>query len=396
MKTMSARFKIVTPMFLGDANQESTEVRSPSIKGALRFWWRALRWTDIRRCIPNDAKALRALHQKEKTLFGGEASYNSKGVPEYGQGCFLLSVENEENLNAEPPLRSREFNPGNGHQYLLGQGLWHFRDRLMRHPLAQRQFTLKVLFKPNTDSEHQKEIARAVLLFGLLGGLGSRMRRGFGSVSISEWNIKEILPDFEYSIPNNVSEYIDTLEKLFADLPVELPPFTAFSKRTRVDISKTGRDALSLLNEVGEELQLYRSYGKDGKVNGQKAERNFHCDHDNAEAAAEGRMIQEIPKRTVFGLPHNYFFSSTKKKLDIDASNTERARRGSPLFIHIHEFSDNDYIAVQSLFEAQFLPECDRVKIGDRRRPQELPAVVDWSVITEYLDRFPERKQAQL
>ncbi|HPU57120.1 MAG TPA: type III-B CRISPR module RAMP protein Cmr1, partial [Verrucomicrobiota bacterium] len=45
MKTLTATYRIVTPMFLGGANPESqAELRISSIKGALRFWWRALMW----------------------------------------------------------------------------------------------------------------------------------------------------------------------------------------------------------------------------------------------------------------------------------------------------------------------------------------------------------------
>ncbi|WP_418647823.1 type III-B CRISPR module RAMP protein Cmr1 [Thauera butanivorans] len=37
---------IVTPMFLGGENHEvdHTQMRNASLKGALRFWWRALNW----------------------------------------------------------------------------------------------------------------------------------------------------------------------------------------------------------------------------------------------------------------------------------------------------------------------------------------------------------------
>lgn len=40
--TITATFEIVTPMFLGDADQKATSIRPTAIKGALRFWWRAL------------------------------------------------------------------------------------------------------------------------------------------------------------------------------------------------------------------------------------------------------------------------------------------------------------------------------------------------------------------
>ncbi len=42
MTVITATYRVVTPMFIGDADQKATSLRPPSIKGALRFWWRAL------------------------------------------------------------------------------------------------------------------------------------------------------------------------------------------------------------------------------------------------------------------------------------------------------------------------------------------------------------------
>ena len=41
-----ATYRITTPMFCGEANQQA-EFRLPSFKGVLRFWWRAIKWTRI-------------------------------------------------------------------------------------------------------------------------------------------------------------------------------------------------------------------------------------------------------------------------------------------------------------------------------------------------------------
>ncbi len=44
MTVINATYRIVTPMFIGNAEQKADSVRPPAIKGALRFWWRALNW----------------------------------------------------------------------------------------------------------------------------------------------------------------------------------------------------------------------------------------------------------------------------------------------------------------------------------------------------------------
>ena len=39
---IEATYRVVTPMFCGGAGAGSAELRMPSFKGVLRFWWRAL------------------------------------------------------------------------------------------------------------------------------------------------------------------------------------------------------------------------------------------------------------------------------------------------------------------------------------------------------------------
>lgn len=58
--TVTATFEIVTPMFLGNSDQKATAIRPTSIKGALRFWWRAM----------NGDLSLTELAKKEARLFG--------------------------------------------------------------------------------------------------------------------------------------------------------------------------------------------------------------------------------------------------------------------------------------------------------------------------------------
>ena len=61
-------------MFLGGASPQelADNIRPPSIKGALRFWWRALNWQRVYRGDSDAQKrsALNDLHQLEAELFG--------------------------------------------------------------------------------------------------------------------------------------------------------------------------------------------------------------------------------------------------------------------------------------------------------------------------------------
>ena len=153
MKTLEARFKICTPMFLGGAEPQHTEgLRTASIKGALRFWWRALNWQRCAALHPDDtAAALRALHAHEARLFGIAA--DDKKPPSGGQGVFLLEVH-AQNVRATPRPFGASFD--GGVLYLLGMGLGSFSDgnHCTRSALAAGgTFGVRLLFRPNSATE---------------------------------------------------------------------------------------------------------------------------------------------------------------------------------------------------------------------------------------------------
>jgi CRISPR-associated protein Cmr1 len=375
MKQEEFKFQIVTPMFLGGADQQAEGIRPASIKGALRFWWRALNWA---RCWQagnqNNEQALRLLHADEARLFGVSASEAGGG-----QGVFLMSVTQEKTPKIEQP-----FTPmAPGQLYLLGMGLATFKEggKCLRNALNKGgTFTLKLAFHPKASAADTQQVKDAVRAFELLGALGSRARHGLGSVA----------PTTAMSR----ADYVTAVKALLQPTLVATTeaPFTAFSSRSSVDMSATGADALKLLDAVGREQQLHRSYGQGGKVNGQLAERNFADDHDLILDATQGKAPRNAPARAVFGLPHNYFFSSTKGKADVNyAPGGQEGRRASPLLLHIHPVSDGGYVAIHTLMPAQFLPTGGQIRIKTKSS-FDVPANPNWQVLHGYLDRFQHRE----
>ena len=379
MQIIEAEFTIVTPMFIGDANQEAHDVRPPSLKGALRFWWRALNWGRMLAAEGGDtANALSALHNREAELFGLAASDKTGG-----QGVFLLTLKQA--VKAE----NQGFGNMSGAQlYLLGQGLGSFKgsNHTTRSALTSGTFSASLLFRPATKVDDRHSVAEALFAFGLLGGLGSRARHGMGSVSLTGWQGEG------FDLPQDRAAYATAIRALLASLSDTLPPFTAFSRQSRIDISAENHDPLKLLSTVGNELQMYRSFGQNGKVAGQPAERNFTPDHDLMQSATNGERISRAPVRSVFGLPHNYFFSSTKGKADINyAPDGTDARRASPLLLHIHRFSDGKCLAVHILLPATFLPEGAQIRIKSKTN-SKVSFTPDWKVLHTFLNRFKTKE----
>lgn len=370
-------------MFLGGADQSAKTIRPASIKGALRFWWRALNWS---RCLAtnnhDEILALRSLHDQEARLFGIAASDHAGG-----QGVFLLQVCDQDIAFAE-----QAFNPlGSGQLYLLGQGLATFKNgnSCLRNAIKENgHFTVKLIFRPTTSDQDIQGIRDALLLFGLLGALGSRARHGLGSVAITKWSGPK-------KIAQTAQEYKNLLAGLLTDTQSNAePPFTAFSHLSRIDLSKTDANALKLLNVVGMEQQMYRSYGSKGnfgnthKVNGKEAEQNFADDHHLVLDATRGQHIDRAPERVVFGLPHNYYFSSPTAQAYVNyAPEGKDGRRSSPLMLHIHPIG-GQFVAVHTLLPAKFLPDLAQIRIEARGSHSNVNSAPDWQVLHDYLNRF--------
>ena len=257
------------------------------------------------------------------------------------------------------------------------------------HAVPNQSFDVLARFKPGTSIADTQEIVDTFKLFGLLGALGSRARHGMGSVALTALNVDGVAS----AVPDTKEQYVKVLSDLMggANAP-GLPPFTAFSRHTKIDISSAAPDALRLLEKVGATQQHYRLWGKDGKVNGQAARRLFKDDHDLMYKAAGGETIKTVPDRAVFGLPHNYFFSSSKKKADVNVrlssgGKTEDTRRASPLLLHIHPFAGStEFGAVHALLPALFLPQQGGIAVNRQR--EVLPVRPKWSVIYNYLTEY--------
>ena len=386
MKTIKATYQIVTPMFIGDADGNATSLRPPSIKGALRFWWRALNWGKFQKIASTNEKALQKLYEKESRLFGAAATDDGGG----GQGCFLLKLDAKK---VKPLEKSALPEALTEHQYLLGQGLYDHKKGYLRNALNMDKFSVYLYFHPKTSQDNRESIARCLLFLGLLGGLGSRVHRGFGALSIQK------LEGSAFTIPQNLSSYKTLFEELKSDLIQPLPPFTAFSKEMRLDYTLEAADILkdnaesawSLLAQAGKEMLLYRSYGRNGKVVGVKAERNFENDHDLIQDVLNRKTVTKHPERVVFGLPHNYFFSSSKKSLEVHGKDEKAKRRASPLFIHPHIFPDGSVKLFQLLLPAIFLPNGSKIELAPKERgnnSQLFNVNVDYQHIHKYMDRL--------
>jgi len=266
--------------------------------------------------------------------------------------------------------------------------------QLHRSCINEKQtFTVKLLFRNGMVPS----LRDALIAFGMLGGLGSRSRHGLGSVALVK--IREYGED-TWVVPQTADEYRTTLMQLIKTCCTSqsVPPCSAFSGHSRIDNLLVASNPYDALDMFGKAMLLYRSWGRHGQVLGASSEKRFQDDHDWFRNAATFRNNNPEfhPKRVVFGLPHNYW-----QHPDTHITPENHERRSSPLLFHVHPV-DTQFVGVTVLLKSQFLPTEEKINAGGKM----VPAEIDWSVITNFLDgkvgnpplsgaadRFPSKTQ---
>lgn len=209
MRTITFTCELLTPLFMYGADQQTPELRPSGIKGALRFWWRAIQ-------AEQDCRILR---EKEASIFGAADE-------KFGRSKLIIEIQGDKLTTGS--LKESDFNEvvkrkiqkGNGYgrnayqsiiRY-LGYGPIQFRDANSCF-LPGSNFLMKLSIQ--NDAISDEELVKIVHLMGLFGGLGSRTRNGFGrfiTTSNPEQRLTELLKDL--SGPDS-----------------ELPAYTAFSNQ---------------------------------------------------------------------------------------------------------------------------------------------------------------------
>ncbi|MGI5823593.1 MAG: type III-B CRISPR module RAMP protein Cmr1 [Dethiobacteria bacterium] len=384
-----ATYRVTTPLFMGGAEPNvNVELRPPTLKGLLRFWFRAVALPKLKK--PGAVKNL------EEDIFGSTKK----------QSSFLLGLHEQNDL----PVMNTGENWRNCHGLLyLGRGVVQEKripggrkTEIQVRPYFKPggSFTVRIQAKKDAPEDLAFFLPLSLQALGLFGAAGARSRKGFGSLSLESliYNNEETW-EKPATVEKLKEQQKELLQKINLDkADVSLPEYTAFSGQSRVWIANTGSDACRLLNDIGYEILRYRSYGRKDQGNHilpdqSAAEQVFADDHDLILDFCKGKQINTHPRRVVFGLPHNYFFISTRDKVDIAPANKDYNRRASPLFIHIHALGKNNYAAVLTLLPATFLPVNEKIRITASNRRSgmfntvEVACNEDYCNITDFMDR---------
>jgi CRISPR-associated protein Cmr1 len=345
MKQITFTLRTLTPLFLAGADQTTAELRAPTFRGLMRYWYRAL----IGGMVGANERSLSQVMEAETAVFGATDTRSTVAIRIFdvserpkefiertainiagkwqatGKGYLLWSM-----------TRSGKVERGN-----LKPARWFFPP--------DTTFRLTISAPSDDDTGFKQAIAAFWLLINL-GGVGSRSRRCAGSIVVSQ-PVENNTTDLSFETSANVEELsgklhdgIKAARRLYSLSSSPIGGDASFDalahNACRIWILQDGKRCWSTpedaMRDIGESLQDYRA------------------------------SVTPLWMRRIFGLPLK----------DVD----NRARRASPLLLRIIELQNKQYVGIAVLFKTI----------------SKDVAIKDYSLIEKWLDTFAGKVEVTL
>lgn len=289
MREAVFEFQFLTPALLAGADQQSAEMRIPSLRGALRWWTRTLLDAD-----------------SEEEYFGCV-----KGQDCRSSSVILRLLRSNKSVLTSQTAQSLT---GNKFDYFL----WPIQEASRRAVLREgSRFKISCTVKRDRD-EIEDRIIKAFLLFG---SLGTRSRRAYGSV----WPISASFDGEPWHIPTTSEELTAEADTWFSE------------KGTLIKLSNAKRTYKEAITVCSDLLKHFRC-GK--SMNGVSASYWGQCDHDLVEKKS-GHVF-----RAALGLPLVQGYRPSEKrpqKTTLSYSVEGIERLASPLLFKVAKL-DGGYV----------------------------------------------------
>jgi len=233
--------ELLTPAFVSGAIQKTVELRSASVRGLLRWWWRA----SVGGANTSPAQLL----QEEARIFGSaQQGVKSQVVVEVRAGKL-------QEIN-----RGRSLRPsGIRFTYRAGtrEGTADILPYLAYGPVLIRpalapgsSFTVRLSWPPGALEQPQiQQLVRAACAWVTLGGIGARSRKGFGQ--LEKKSLRGSSPALDQNAKNWWSQARQEWLRDGAPLGSSLPPFPQLHYRKIFLTRPPNPDWPSVLGCVG-------------------------------------------------------------------------------------------------------------------------------------------------
>lgn len=299
METITFHCKVITPMFLAGADGQTPELRAPSIKGAMRFWWRAL----------NGHLGVEEMREKEVKIFGGaigDKAFKSNVFVRIKKQNLNYSQDKFPYHNYSTYYRRGRMVGSPGREKQMDEFKINILDYLAfgisdRGNIGRPYITPGSAFQVELKSvklsaEQFKGVIKAFVTLVQYGGLGSRSRNGFGGIKIENNGVERVRID-------NVKS--------------DIAGFTAASIKTEI---------------VYEDEATHNSWDK--------ALANIGKRYQNARETVE--RWHHYEKRVL--LSHPTIIRERGRSKEVDETILENGRHSKPYFMHVEEMGKKQFI----------------------------------------------------
>ena len=416
MNGLKFKLQVITPLFLSGADQQGAELRPPSIRGALRFWFRAM----MGGVVGGDVEKVRKLE---------EGVWGTTDVASHLRVRIC-----DQQLHIFDPTREKDYEKDRkGLIYLSFPYLEYEKEtksQRWNRPYIKPGSSFTVSIGLASDNVLSAIVEGTVWLLAHFGGLGARTRRGFGSLRVHPGRSDGLKPGFlsyqpahEMDLVSYFRENLSTIQQVFAALarqrlgdqtfsqasgrPSIIPKYSSFADWCAVLLQEVeGSNWKDVLNLAGKELRAFRedpSPEARMKWGGQKTVDYMEVISDfyNGRLTAPSQLDYDV-----FGLPIQYqssFRERAKVALQWRYQQDDKLqdRRASPLFIRPFKFEGCDkWCLAFYLFKSEFLPpdavECLMpAKTWPSRipKPEAINVQVPKStgIIEKFLDHLKEK-----
>jgi CRISPR-associated protein Cmr1 len=216
----------LTPLFMYGADGKTPELRPASIKGLMRFWWRAI----------NGDLPLDKFREQEAEIFGSTEK-KSKLI------IFPIEIIEEKDYKISlTPHHKKEYCSQDN------KNCFFKHDKCMKaNKKTGKLYTFKIqmLLKNNPYLNNDKLI-NLFKTVTILGGFGQRSRRGFGSARIKRIDENEVLSSL-----GEITNFINTIPK-FQNSAIKYPYIKAIDEK-----GKQYYSFKELLETIGEASHDY-------------------------------------------------------------------------------------------------------------------------------------------
>lgn len=376
---------VMTPLFSGDDPADGGDaIRVPSIRGQLRFWFRAL--------AAGRGYDETQVWEQEEEVFG------STRVP----SRIALRVDAQPGTpvgrGQEPPWTAAG-KPFAGTRYLLGPGLW--QDGALSRGFVPKGRTFELAIRFTGCDRIDSRFLYAFWAWLTLGGLGARTRRGFGQLrchpvdgtalpdawtflgldeatswptTLAQWNTLAAAPVLPVAEDYGAHEW-GPLVTRGAELP-DSPTLTPAWWGGRV-LAARSRNGYSTFNEALQDAgRQWREFLLCSKI-------------DQSRSTPEWRDAiigdgNQFP-RAALGLPVVYHRPQPPFQATVQADRGQ-LRRASPVWIRPVLLDDNRWHIFTHAFRAQLLPNGTTVTVEGDGKGKQLDIPED--AVTTALDAW--------